>query len=107
MSRSKTWSPQASRSSASGWSEDWRQVFGQLDRGNVILRPVDGYGLPDYVSVSVGAQSGGSRFLTALEKVLAARRASRSLYVDHRSRHRKQLDRLQRGYRPSVSGRYG
>ena len=51
-----------------------RDVSGQLEREGVIVRPVDGYGLPDYVRVSVGTQPENVRFLTALEKVLAARR---------------------------------
>ncbi len=51
-----------------------REVTKQLEREGVIVRPVDGYDLPDFVRVSVGTQPENARFLTALEKVMAARR---------------------------------
>ncbi|MEI7437366.1 MAG: histidinol-phosphate transaminase [bacterium] len=51
-----------------------RVVSGQLEREGVIVRPVDGYDLPDYLRVSVGTRPENARFLTALEKILAGRR---------------------------------
>lgn len=41
-----------------------------LERG-VIVRPVGGYGLPDYLRVSVGLERENARFLAALREVLA------------------------------------
>ena len=38
----------------------------------VIIRAMDGYGLPDHVRVTVGTAADNQRFLTALDKVLAA-----------------------------------
>lgn len=47
-----------------------RQVFQQLQEQHVIVRPMDGYGLPDYVRVTVGTQAENEKFLQALRKVL-------------------------------------
>lgn len=44
---------------------------GLLQRG-VIVRPVAGYGLPEYLRVSVGLAAQNTRFLDALAEVLAA-----------------------------------
>jgi len=40
-----------------------------LQKG-VILRPIGGYGLPDWLRVSIGTEPENARFLTALEQVL-------------------------------------
>ena len=45
-------------------------VYEALLREGVIVRPVDNYGLPEYLRVSVGTEAENARFLTALEKVL-------------------------------------
>lgn len=47
-----------------------RQVFQGLQRKKVIVRPMDGYGLPEYVRVTVGLQHENERFLHALGAVL-------------------------------------
>jgi len=47
-----------------------REVFQALQRLGVIVRPMDGYGLPDYVRVTIGAADENGRFLSALARVL-------------------------------------
>lgn len=42
------------------------EVFQRLLRAGVIVRPVAGYGLPEYLRVSIGTQSENQRFLDAL-----------------------------------------
>ncbi|MCS6771322.1 MAG: histidinol-phosphate transaminase [Kiritimatiellae bacterium] len=46
-----------------------RRYFEALLRQRVIVRPVDGYGLPDYIRVSVGTRDENERFLDALAAV--------------------------------------
>jgi len=46
------------------------QVYESLLRKGVIVRPMDEYGLPDYIRVTVGRPSENRRFLTALEEVI-------------------------------------
>ncbi len=43
-----------------------RDVFERLRRLKVIVRPMDGYGLPEYVRVTVGTRAENERFLAAL-----------------------------------------
>ncbi len=52
-----------------------RDVFEALMREGVIVRPMDGYGLPEYVRVTVGTASENARFLEALGRVRARRTA--------------------------------
>ncbi len=47
-----------------------RDVFEALQRAHVIVRPMDGYGLPEYVRVTVGTREENARFLEALTDVL-------------------------------------
>lgn len=49
-----------------------REVFQALQREHVIVRPMDGYGLPEYIRVTVGTRSENERFLEALLRVLQA-----------------------------------
>jgi histidinol-phosphate aminotransferase len=46
-----------------------RAVFEALQRQHVIVRPMDGYGLPEYIRVSVGTEQENARFLDALAAV--------------------------------------
>lgn len=46
-----------------------REYFEALLRERVIVRPVDGYGLPDYIRVTVGTREENRRFLDALAKI--------------------------------------
>ena len=56
-----------------------RDVCKALEREKVIVRPVDGYGLPEYVRVTVGTRAENMHFLRALEKVLARQPDGKSL----------------------------
>lgn len=51
---------------------DPADVYEALLRNGVIVRPVDNYGMPGYLRISIGLPEENQRFLTALEKVLAA-----------------------------------
>jgi histidinol-phosphate aminotransferase len=47
-------------------------VFQRLLRAGVIVRPVAGYGLPEYLRVSIGTEAENRRFLEALGTVIGA-----------------------------------
>ena len=47
-----------------------REIYAQLLRSGVIVRPVDGYGLPMHLRVSVGLESENRRFIQALAEAL-------------------------------------
>jgi len=47
------------------------EVYQQLLRKGVIVRPVGGYGLPDFLRVTVGTEAENSRALAALKEVLS------------------------------------
>jgi histidinol-phosphate aminotransferase len=47
-------------------------VFTRLQHEGVIVRPLGGYGLPEYLRISVGTEAANQRALRALEGVLAA-----------------------------------
>jgi len=49
---------------------DGARVFDALQRRGVIVRPLRGYGLPDWVRVTVGTLAQNERFLAELEKAL-------------------------------------
>ncbi len=46
------------------------EVFQRLLRQGVIVRPIAGYGMPEYLRVTVGTGAENARFLTALDAVL-------------------------------------
>ena len=47
-------------------------VFGALQKRGIITRPMGGYGLPDWLRISVGTPAENARCLVALREVLAA-----------------------------------
>ncbi len=49
-----------------------REVFAALQREGVIVRPMDGYGLPQYVRITVGTMAENRKCIAALKRVLAA-----------------------------------
>lgn len=49
-----------------------REIFTDLQREGVIVRPMNGYGLPDHIRVTVGTEAENQRFVEALRKVLPA-----------------------------------
>lgn len=50
-----------------------REVFHELMKRKVIVRPMDGYGMPDHIRVTVGLPHENERFVAALKDVLARR----------------------------------
>ncbi len=51
-----------------------REVFDALQRAGIIVRPMDVYGLPDHIRITMGRPEQNQRCLAALETVLAGRR---------------------------------
>ncbi len=49
---------------------DGRRVFQELQKLGVIVRPMDGYELPDWIRISIGTVAGNTRCLAALRRVL-------------------------------------
>src|SRR5436190_21784870 len=49
---------------------DGQRVFAQLQKRGVIVRPMAGYGLPEFVRISVGTPVENSRCIEALEAVI-------------------------------------
>jgi len=47
-----------------------RELFGRLLKRGVVVRPVDGYGLKEYVRVSIGLPEENARFISSLEAEL-------------------------------------
>jgi len=45
-------------------------VFEQLLRRKVIVRPLKGYGLPEWVRISVGTMEQNNRLIAALKEVI-------------------------------------
>lgn len=50
-----------------------REVFKDLQREKVIVRPMDGYGLPSHVRITVGTPAQNEQCLQALARVMARR----------------------------------
>lgn len=50
-----------------------REAFEAMRRRGVIVRPVDCYGLPDHVRITVGTQAENERCVAELERVLSSR----------------------------------
>ena len=50
---------------------DGQRVFTELQRHGVIVRPMGGYQLPEFVRISVGTPAENERCLAALRSVLA------------------------------------
>jgi histidinol-phosphate aminotransferase len=47
-----------------------RKVFGELQKRKVIVRPMDGYGLPEYIRITVGTPVQNRAVLKALKEIL-------------------------------------
>lgn len=50
---------------------DGRGVFGKLMQEGVIVRPMDGYGLPKHIRITVGTNKENKKCIKALERVLS------------------------------------
>ena len=85
----------AGRTSSSCGSGRGCAVYDALLRRGVIVRPMDGYGLPEHLRVTVGLPEENERFVEALEAVLARRRddAARRPAADRRRRPDRRLAR--------------
>lgn len=49
-----------------------REIFNQLLRKGVIVRPVDNYGMPNHIRVTIGIEHENKKFIAALKKVLTS-----------------------------------
>ncbi|WP_434782129.1 histidinol-phosphate transaminase [Ferrovum myxofaciens] len=58
-----------------------RKIYDQLLRQGVIVRPLDAYGLPHHLRVSIGTQSENQRFIEALTPLLVARTSVSAMAV--------------------------
>lgn len=47
-----------------------RKIFDALQRQGVIVRPMDPYGLPEYIRITIGTRAENRRCISALKKVL-------------------------------------
>ena len=47
-----------------------REVFGELQKKGVIVRPMNGYGLPEYIRVTVGTGDENQTLMSALKEIL-------------------------------------
>ncbi len=52
------------------------QVFADLQRAGVIVRPMGGYAMPDWIRVSVGTREQNERFLAELKRLLEGKPAA-------------------------------
>jgi histidinol-phosphate aminotransferase len=50
-----------------------QQVFQQLLKGGVIVRPTGGYRFPEHVRVTVGTVEENKKFIGALERIISTR----------------------------------
>lgn len=66
-----TWIPSRGNFLAVDFKQDAAPINAALLRKGVIVRPVAGYGLPNFLRVSIGTESENARFLDALRGVLA------------------------------------
>jgi histidinol-phosphate aminotransferase len=47
-----------------------RQVFGELQKKKIIVRPMDGYGLPEWIRITIGTPAQNRAVLKALREIL-------------------------------------
>jgi histidinol-phosphate aminotransferase len=52
--------------------QDAKGVNAALLKSGVIVRPIAGYGMPDWLRVSIGLESENARFLSSLKQAIAA-----------------------------------
>jgi histidinol-phosphate aminotransferase len=51
--------------------QDAKQVFEQFLHQGVIVRPMTGYGYPEYIRINIGLHDENVRFISALDSVLS------------------------------------
>jgi histidinol-phosphate aminotransferase len=47
-----------------------RKIFDAMQRAGVIVRPMDPYGLPEYIRITIGTRAENKRCVSVLKKVL-------------------------------------
>ena len=47
-----------------------RDVYQKLMREGIIVRPMDGYGLPGHIRITIGTKQENKKCIRAIEKVL-------------------------------------
>ena len=67
-----SWIPSKGNFIAVDFGRDTAAINQALLRAGVIVRPVAGYGMPNFLRVSIGLPAENARFLDALAKVLNA-----------------------------------
>ena len=65
------WIPSAANFICVDVQQPGREIFNKLLRQGVIIRPVDNYGLPNHVRVTIGQEFENKRFIEALTKVIS------------------------------------
>ncbi len=65
-----TWLPSVGNFLCVDVGRPGREVFVELLKRGVIVRPVDNYGLPDFLRISIGSQAENARLIEALGAVL-------------------------------------
>ena len=66
-----SWIPSAANFICVDVQQPGREIFNKLLRQGVIIRPVDNYGLPNHVRVTIGQEFENKRFIDALTKVIS------------------------------------
>ncbi len=67
-----SWIPSKGNFIAVGFGRDTAAINQEMLRAGVIVRPVAGYGMPNFLRISIGLPAENARFLEALAKVLSA-----------------------------------
>ncbi|MCB1771235.1 MAG: aminotransferase class I/II-fold pyridoxal phosphate-dependent enzyme, partial [Candidatus Competibacteraceae bacterium] len=65
-----SWLPSAGNFLCVNLGRPGREVFVELLKRGVIVRPVDNYGLPEYLRISIGVEAENARLIVALHDVL-------------------------------------
>ena len=65
-----TWLPSVGNFLCVNVGRPGREIFVELLKQGVIVRPVDNYGLPDFLRISIGAEAENARLIEALGTVL-------------------------------------
>lgn len=65
-----TWLPSAGNFLCVNMGRPGREVFVALLKRGVIARPVDNYGLPRYLRISIGTEAENARWIEAMHDIL-------------------------------------
>ena len=73
---------------------DGQRVFNELQKHGVIVRPLGGYQLPEWIRVSVGTPEENSRCLATLKNIFALVKRSMKINVESRRKPTTYSDEL-------------